>query len=399
MNKNLRIIEYMYAGRNKIFEAKDSASQQYGKLKHFRSSEAKKILILTSAYLLVFCLISLVSLQNTFADLPASSNFKLDGYSFGGGGTSNNTTSSSYGVYGTLGEVEFGRPSSTNYKAGSGLTYLLSANVPSAPTLSTPGNNYDRIQFSINTSSNPTDTTYALEISTSSNFSSGNSFVNSDGTLGTTLITSDFQTTSNWSSNANNFITGLASATTYYVRVKARQGKYSETDWGPSNSITTNDPSLTFSLDSNTLTFSNLNPGNSYTDSSKTNVLTTSTNAYNGYIVYGKVNQALTAPGGSTIANYVSPNSAPTTWSGTGFGYNTSDTSLSGGTANRFSGSKYAGFTTNLNGDPVADNPGPVTTTPISNEQFTISYRITGDSITPAGTYTNVILYSIVPSY
>lgn len=334
-----------------------------------------------------------------FASLPASSNYKLDGYSFGGGGTSNNTTSSSYGLNATVGEVEFGRPGSSNFKAGGGLTYLLNANVPAAPTISTPGNNYDRIQFTINTSSNPTDTTYALEVSTSSTFTSGNSYVNSDGTLGTTLVVSDFQTTANWSTNANNFITGLTPGTTYYVRVKARQGKYSETDWGPSASTATNIPTLTFSLDSNSITFSNLNAGNSYTDSSKTNVLTTSTNAYNGYTIYGKVTQALTTSDGNTIANYASPNSSPTTWSGTGFGYNTSDTTLTGGTANRFSGGKYAGFTTATNGDPVADDPGPVTTTSISNEQFTISYRITGDNLTKAGTYSNTILYSIVPSY
>lgn len=353
-----------------------------------------------TAYLLIGLLVYwFVFVPNTQAALPSSSNFKLDGYSFGAGGTSNNTSSSNYGVYGTMGEVEFGRPVSSNFKAGSGLTYLLNANVPSAPTLATPGNNYDRIQFSINTSSNPTDTTYALEISTTSNFSSGNSFINSDGTLGTTLITSDFQTTSNWSTNANNFITGLASGTTYYVRAKARQGKYSETQWGPSASIATNNPSLTFSLDSSTVTFSNLNAGNSYTDSSKTSVLTTSTNAYNGYTVFAKETQALTAPGGGTIANFGSTNTSPATWSGTGFGYNTNDISLTGGTANRFTGGKYAGFTTSSNGDPVADNPGPVTTTPISNDQFTISYRITGSNTTAVGTYTNTILYSIVPVY
>lgn len=354
---------------------------------------------LLTYYFLPGLLITLFAYQTAYAALPSSSSYKLDGYSFGGGGTSNNTTSSSYGLNGTVGEVEFGRPGSSSYKAGSGLTYLLNANVPAAPTLSTPGNNYDRIQFSINTSSNPTDTTYAIQISTTSNFSSGNNYVKSDGTLGTSLATTDYQTTSNWSTNANNFITGLSSGTTYYVRVKARQGKYSESDWGPSASIATQNPTLTFSLDSTSITFSNLNAGNSYTDSSKSNVLTTSTNAYNGYTIYGKVTQALTTPDGSTIANYTSPNSAPTTWSGTGFGYTTNDTNLSGGTANRFSGSKYAGFTTSTNGDPVADNAGPVTTTPISNEQFTISYRITGDNLTKTGTYSNTILYSIVPSY
>lgn len=344
------------------------------------------------AYLLIFPAL-------TFASLPASNNFKLDGYSFGAGGTSNNTSSSSFKLNGTAGEVEFGRPSSSSFKAGSGLTYLLNANVPSAPSLSTPGNNYDRILFVVNTSSNPTDTTYALQISTSSNFSSGNNYIKSDGTIGATLATSDFKTYTNWGGASGTFVTGLASNTTYYIRVKARQGNFSETEWGPSASITTQDPSLTFSLDSSTITFSNLNAGNSYTDNSKNNILTTSTNAYNGYTIYAHVTQALTAPGGSTIANYTSPNSAPTTWSGTGFGYNTSDTNLSGGTANRFSGSKYAGFTTSVSGDPVADDPGPVTNSPISSEQFTISYRVTGDNVTPVGTYTNTILYSIVPVY
>lgn len=333
-----------------------------------------------------------------YGALPSSSSYKLYGYSFGGGGI-NGGSSSNFKLNGTVGELEFGKPSSTNYKAGSGLTYLLNSNVPTSPTLTTPGSNYDRIQFVINTSSNPTDTTYALQISTTSNFSSGNNYIKSDGTLGTSLATTDFKTYTNWGGASGSFVTGLANNTTYYIRVKARQGNFSETEWGPSSSRTTNDPSLTFSLDSSTLTFSNLNAGNSYTDSSKTNVLTTSTNAYNGYVVYGKVTQALTSTAGSTIANYASPNSSPTTWSGTGFGYNTNDTSLTGGTANRFSGSKYAGFGTSTNGDPVADNPGPVSTSPISGEQFTISYRVTGNATTPAGTYSNVILYSIVPSY
>lgn len=348
------------------------------------------------AFLILFIYIAA---RTARAAMPASTNYKLQDYGFGSGGTAT-ASSSHYTVNGTAGEVEYGRPGSAGYQAGGGLAYEDMANVPGAPTLSTPGNNYDRILFVVNTSSNPSDATYALEISTTSNFSSGNNYINSDGTLSTTLSNTNFQTYTTWGGASGTFVTGLASNTTYYIRVKARKGNFSESGWGPSSTITTNTPSLTFSLSSSTLTFSNLNAGNSYTDSAKNTVLTTSTNAYNGYVVYGKVTQALTDSYGNTIANYTSPNSAPTAWSGLGFGYTTSDTNLTGGTANRFnSGTYYAGFTTATNGDPVADDAGPVTTTPITNEQFTISYRITGNNTTPAGTYTTTILYSIVPSY
>lgn len=367
---------------------------------HFLNTKYQILYIKYLGIYLPICLfVYLLISFPVYASLPSSASYKLDGYSFGAGGTANNTASSNYGLSGTAGEVEFGRPSSSSYKAGSGLTYLLASNVPGAPTLSTPGNNYDRIQFVLNTSSNPSDITYALQISTSSNFSTGVNYIKSDGTIGPSLATTDFKTYTNWGGASGSFVTGLASNTTYYIRAKARQGSYSESDWGPSSSITTQDPSLTFSLDTNTLTFNNLNAGNAYTDSSQTNTLTTSTNAYNGYVVYGKVTQPLTDTEGATIANYASANSSPSTWSGTGFGYTTSDTNLTGGTVNRFSGSKYAGFTTSTSGDPVADNAGPVTTSPITNEQFTISYRVTGNNLTKVGTYQTTILYSIVPSY
>ncbi len=42
---------------------------------------------------------------------------------------------------------------------------------------------------------------------------------------------------------------------------------------------------------------------------------------------------------------------------------------------------------------------GPVQNSQITNEQFTISYRVTANNTTPAGTYKNTILYTIVPSY
>jgi len=333
-----------------------------------------------------------------YASTPSSTNYKLPEYTFGSGGT-NNSTSTNFRLKGVAGEVEFGRPSSTNYKLGSGLTYLNKSNVPPAPTLSNPSTNYDRLKLVINTNNHPTDTEFAVAIS-SDNFVSDVRYVKSDNTIGTTLSTTDFKTYTSWGTTTGVYITGLQRNTTYYVKAKARQGSFTESEWGPtSTGIPTSDASLTFTVDSSSIAFNNLNSSNSYTDTSKSTTVTTSTNAYNGYVVNARTTGLLTS-GSTTIAAYTSPNSAPTSWSGLGFGYTTTDSDLTGGTNNRFTngGAKYAGFTTSSPGDPVADHAGPILST-ISNEQFTINYRVTVNSTQKAGRYNTTVLYVVVPSY
>jgi hypothetical protein len=341
-------------------------------------------------------LCSLFSVSRAFAG-PASTNYELKSYGFGSGGA-DNTSSENYKMNGTLGEVEYGRPSSTNFKMNTGLNFTQNANVPGQPTFTNPGTNYDRLKFVLNTSGNPSDTTYAIAISTD-NFATDIRYIKSDFTIGSSLTTNDFQTYANWGGASGNFVTGLSRNTTYSIKVKARKGNFSETVYGPPASGSTSDPSFTFGLDSYTISFANLNAGNSYTDSSKTTVMTTSTNAYNGYTVYAKITQPLTSTTG-TIANFASVNSSPTSWTGTGFGYTTNDPDLqsgSGGTT-RFSGSKYAGFTTTASQNPVADHIGPIMS-PISSEQFTVTYRLTADSTTNSGTYTSTIEYIATPNY
>jgi heat shock protein HslJ len=307
--------------------------------------------------------------------------------------------STNFEMFGTAGEIDAGKPYSANYKAGSGLIYTLKLNVPPAPTLSNPATNYDRLKFIINQGGNASDATYAISISTD-NFVSDIKYIKSDKTIGNTLTTSDYKTYANWA--PGDFVTGLRSGTTYYVRARARIGNFTETEWGPaSTGITTSNSSLTFSLNSSSVTFDNLSPSNSYTDSAKYTQMTTSTNAYNGYTVYGRENQALKTADNFTISDYSGTNNTPTTWSGTGFGYTTDDTNLGGtGGINRFSGgTKYAGFITTGPGDIVADHSGPVQDPTISNEHFNIHYRVTVDATTPAGTYSNIILYTIVPTF
>lgn len=329
-----------------------------------------------------------------YATNPQSTTYELKSYGFGAGGIAT-TSSTTYSMFGTAGEIDNASTESNTYRANAGLVFTMQANVPPAPSFTNPGNNYDRLQIIVNTGGNPSDAQFAIAIS--KNNWQTTQYIQNDYTIGSTIAWLSYTGTVSWNGASGFYVTGLTNSTAYSIKVKARQGYVTESAWGPSISASTVDPTLTFGIDSSIITFSNLNSGNSYTDSSKSTVLTTSTNAYNGYIVYGHDTGALDA---THIPNYTSPNSAPTLWSGTGFGYTTNDSNLTGGTANRFTsgGPNYAGFTTSSPGDPVADHLGPVTAS-ISNEQFTISYRVTADTQTPAGTYGTTVLYVVVPSY
>ena len=137
-----------------------------------------------------------------------------------------------------------------------------------------------------------------------------------------------------------------------------------------------------------------------------TTTTTASTNAYNGYIatIWVSQNFTHTVNPANTISNYAAPNSAPTTWSGTGFGYTTNDASLSGsGSADRFTngGPNYAGFVTSGEGDPVCDHTTQITgqTGAVSSEQFTITYRVTVTGAQEAGPYTTEIVIVATPTF
>ncbi len=328
---------------------------------------------------------------------PESTTYELQEWGFGAGGTTSNT-SPSYSLFGTVGEIDTGKSTSPSYGLNAGLVFTIQANVPPAPDFTNPGSTlYDRLKFVLNNGSNPQDTEFAIAISTD-NFVTTN-YIQNDDTVGTVLGSEDWQTYTNWGGATGSYVTGLSNSTTYQIKVKARQGIYTETPWGPTASVATSDPSLTFGVDSSTVTFNNLNSGNSYTDSSKSTVLTTSTNAYYGYIVYGYVTQPLTFQS-STISNYASTNANPSTWTSTGFGYTTNDSDLAGGTPDRFTngGPKYAGFTTTQPGDPVADHASGIVTA-VVNEQFTVSYRVTASASTNAGNYQTTVLYIVVPTY
>ncbi|MCX7997200.1 MAG: hypothetical protein N2691_05635 [Patescibacteria group bacterium] len=358
------------------------------------SGGATGLAIIVSLSLILFSTVPQVRAQAG----PSNGIYTLQEYGFGAGGTEN-SSNGTYGLQGIIGEVAADPAGNGTTTVGSGLIFTNMANVPPAPSFTNPGNHYDRLQFIVNTGSNPADTEYAIEIRSSADAYATARYIQDDGTVGSTLGPEDWQTYADWGGAAGEFVTGLSQDTTYRIRVKANQGNFTESGWGPDATAATVLPTLTFGVSANSVVFSNLNAENSYTDSSKNTVLTTSTNAYNGYIIYGRVTQPLTF-GSYTIANYASGNASPTLWSGTGFGYTTSDSSLTGGTADRFTsgGPRYAGFSTSSPGDPVADNAGPILT-PVIDEEFTVSYRVTTNANQVAGDYRSTIVYIVVPTF
>ncbi len=189
-----------------------------------------------------------IALQ-TIAVLPATTNYQLNSFGFGSGGTAGSSTAN-YSVEGISGEISGQTATTANYTALPGFNQTQTANVPQV-TFTNPSNYYDKLKFVIDQQNNPSDALYALQISTTSNFSSGNNYVKFDHTIGPSLVLADYQTYSSWGGSGGTLIIGLGSNTTYYLRVKATQGKYTESGYGPSASAATVGQRISYCLYSN----------------------------------------------------------------------------------------------------------------------------------------------------
>jgi predicted secreted protein len=186
----------------------------------------------------------LIAAPITLAALPSTTNYQLNSYGFGSGGTANSGTSN-YSLEGITGEISGQTASTATYQTKPGYTETQQANVPKV-TITNPSNYYDKLKFVIDQQNNPTDAKYALQVSTSSNFSSGINYVKSDHTIGATLTLTDYQTYSLWGSGTGTTIIGLSANTTYYIRAKATQGQFTESAYGPSSNAATVGQQISF---------------------------------------------------------------------------------------------------------------------------------------------------------
>jgi hypothetical protein len=126
--------------------------------------------------------------------------------------------------------------------------------------------------------------------------------------------------------------------------------------------------------------------------------LNVTTNATGGYTVYVRQTGDL-SNGTDTIANWTGTNAVPTTFPAPGteaWGYTSSDATLTGGTADRFTtggGDVWAGFSTS--NEPVMDN----TTATSGTDTVRVGHQVGVASTTPAGTYQTTIVYTVASVY
>lgn len=199
----------------------------------------------------------------------------------------------------------------------------------------------------------------------------------------------------------------LQTGATYYISLKTTDNA------GNVATINSNgqqvSPTLSFSFDSNLVTFSDLNNSNNWTDT-KTTTLTVSTNASAGYTIKASINQLLTsiAYPAQTIANFIGTWATPQNWlnfckddsNDCGFGYTSNDTLVQ--SSNRFSGGTlFAAYSGTSPGDVVADHTDPVngSTGAVSNEQFTITHKVSVPSSQAASTYQTTAIFVITANY
>jgi len=238
-----------------------------------------------------------------FAALPATTNYMLDGYGFGSGGTANSTTSN-YALEGISGELGGQTSTTVTYNAKPGFTETVQANVPKIASFDNgSGAFYNKLHFVLDEQGNPSDALYAVSISTD-NFASNVNYVKSDLTVGSSLTLTDYQTYTAWGGATGSNIIGLLPNTTYYLRAKATQGKYTESGYGPILSATTANPSLSFSVTTSSISMGSLIAG-SVVNSPSTIDVTFATNASSGGDVYinGKNAGLLSASSSSTITS------------------------------------------------------------------------------------------------
>lgn len=185
------------------------------------------------------------TLFSLFAASPASTNFTLKSFDFGNGGAT--SSSSSYNLNGTTGTQTGASGTNGVTIISSGRNVTQNASVPPSATVTNPSGAYNKLRIVINTAGNPSDTRYAIAIS-SNGFTTTN-YVQNDTSVSSVLGIEDYQTYIQWGSASGFDVIGLQPDTSYSVKVSAYQGAFTATAFGPSSpAVATQPTTVTFSV-------------------------------------------------------------------------------------------------------------------------------------------------------
>lgn len=332
-------------------------------------------------------LLALLAGSIVFGAVSSSSHFKLQDYGVNSGGT-NSSASTNYKAQGTTGEVGGNATASPAYKLKSGSIQVEQSNVPSAPTLSNgSGAYYNKLGFIINTGNNPSDATYSVAVSTTSNFAS-TSYVQTDGTLGGSPV---YQNYTAWGGGSGSLAIGLSQNTTYYFKVNAQDGKFTTSAYGPAANLATASPALSFSVSPNNLNLGTLNAGSIITSS--TVAFTFNTNSAAGGNVYVAGDSTGLSASGHTIT--VTPPSADLT--GLSEGYGLQGLSASAPLAIQ---APYSGTGNTVGAVYTSFVPIFSTSTSLSSGSASAQLMAKAAATTPnSSSYTNILTFVAAASY
>jgi hypothetical protein len=353
-------------------------------------------------FFLSYFLFSIFHVPVAYAVLN-STNYKIQGETFNTTGTIN-TSAGGYKMDQNAGEAFTQKLESANYDARSGHNYEILANVPLAPTVTNVTSyDYDRLRVKLNltgTVDQTNGTLFAIQVSTD-NFASSILYVQSDNTLSPTLGIEDYQDYATWGGGSGVTVTGLSANTTYSFRARAFNGDATESEWGPTASAATAAQTLsliatagtcspTGSVTASAISFDAVAVATPITCS---HTLTSTTNAYTGFITTVATNQNGLTAGSNDIDPFTGSWAVPAPWSSPSgvapnvnsgwIGYTTNDTTIetAGGT-NPFAGAtKYAAFESTAR--EVSSSTSPAT----GGQSNDVSTRLEINALQPDGSY------------
>lgn len=236
---------------------------------------------------------------------PTSTTYQVVDYGFGAGGIATTSgASNKYMLQGIAGEMETSSPSSADYMVLPGLTYTEEPGVPPAPTFTNPSSYYNKLHITINQGSELSDTVYAISISTD-NFVNNIQYVQADETVASVAVWQSYGASgaspTYWHGSDGIDVIGLTPGSTYYARIVAGRGTFTQGIPGPTVSAATVNPKLTYSLTTTrfssppyVVVINNIDPGGAVKTSDDQITANISTNGANGgSILVSSANGAL----------------------------------------------------------------------------------------------------------